>query len=154
LVGLLLLENSLSGPIPDTLSSMSSLQSLELNYNYLSARLSIYNSSQNPRLVTVDLQDNLITGTFSLSVDRSSQLSTFSVGNGFLTGPIDIVSSSGFSLNVFANNNYLSGTMGVGIALIAGLSELEVVHCQLINLWFVMGNLQDLIRSLASSVKS
>jgi Leucine-rich repeat (LRR) protein len=125
LVGLLLLENSLSGPIPDTLSSMSSLQSLELNYNYLSARLSIYNSSQNPRLVTVDLQDNLITGKFSLSVDRSSQLSTFSVGNGFLTGPIDIVSSSGFSLNVFANNNYLSGTMGVGIALIAGLSELD-----------------------------
>jgi hypothetical protein len=125
LVSLYLYENSLSGPIPDTLSSMPNLQTLELDYNYLSTGLGIYNSSKNSNIQTVELQHNFVTGKFSLLVDRSSQLVSFSVGNGFLTGPVDIVSYSGSYLEIVANNNYLSGTIAVGIALIAGLAQVD-----------------------------
>jgi Leucine-rich repeat (LRR) protein len=104
---------------------MSNLQTLELGYNYLSTGLGIYNSSKNSNIQTVELQNNFLTGKFSLLVDRSSQLVSFSAGNGFLTGPVDVVSYSGSFVEIVANNNYLSGTIGVGIALTAGLSLID-----------------------------
>jgi Leucine-rich repeat (LRR) protein len=125
LSGLYLFGNSLSGLIPDTLSSMSSLQYLELSTNYLSTKLSIYNSSKNLNLLVVTLENNFLTGRYSLTVDKSSLLESFIAANGFLTGPIDIVSLSGKNLEIAANNNYLSGTVADGIALTAGISELN-----------------------------
>lgn len=105
LQGLFLSSNALTGPIPDTISSLSQLTAMSLNSNLLAG--SIPDSFQTlTGLTNLDLSSNSLSGELPSSLGSLLSLKTLHLQNNVLSGNLDVLQDLPLvELNI-ENNNF------------------------------------------------
>ncbi|KAJ9187217.1 hypothetical protein P3X46_002702 [Hevea brasiliensis] len=109
LTGLDLSNNELQGPIPfDIAERLPYVTSLDLSFNNLSGEIpsSIANCTF---LIVLKLNNNRLTGSIPMEIGLLSRLTTFSVANNLLSGPLPTFRDASFTRESFANNSGLCG---------------------------------------------
>ena len=130
-VGIELVENGLSGPLPSSLGRLSGLEALALAHNELSGPLpsSLGDLS---RLRELFLNENGLSGPLPSSLGRLSSLEWLALESNELSGPLpsslgDLSNLKGLSLN----RNALSGPLPPSLGRLSSLEWLALAHNEL-----------------------
>ncbi|CAM0913652.1 unnamed protein product [Alopecurus aequalis] len=147
---LFLSYNSLSGPIPPTLGNLTALNRLVLAQNFLTgpipsslrscpleALILAFNRLVGPipkeiflvstLSVALDLQGNMLTGTFPLEVSNLVNLGSLDVSDNMISGPIPSSLAQCASLQYLSlNGNLFQGTIPTSMSQLKGLLVFDV----------------------------
>ncbi|GJP58852.1 hypothetical protein CLOP_g4775 [Closterium sp. NIES-67] len=105
---LLLGGNELSGSIPDTLSTVSHLLTLNLSANHLSGSLPSGLAALQ-QLTVLDVSINALSGSIPSALSSLSSLQSLNLSSNLLSGPIPAGPLPSFPLASYANNSALCG---------------------------------------------
>ncbi|GJP67620.1 hypothetical protein CLOP_g24416, partial [Closterium sp. NIES-67] len=124
---LVLTSNQLSGPLPPTLSRLTSLTKLDLSFNQISGPLPttlIFATA----LSHLDLSSNLFSGSLPLAYSRLSQLSNLALSSNLLSGsiPEPLIATLTRALQLSMSNNQLSGNMPSSLSRLTKLTNLNL----------------------------
>ncbi|CAO2046595.1 unnamed protein product [Urochloa humidicola] len=113
LQNLLLIQNSLQGIIPDSLTNRSNLQTLDLSGNFLTGDIPL-NIGLLSNLSFLGLSLNNLTGTIPPSLKNISQLSNLALSDNHLTGsiPHEVGQLLNLQVLVLGANNLSGGIPG------------------------------------------
>jgi len=118
--------NWLHGPVPDFIAALPRLETVQLFMNNLTGRVPAGLGASAP-LRIVDLSSNRLTGVIPETLCASGQLHKAILMNNFLFGPIPGSLGSCTSLTrVRLGQNYLNGSIPAGLLYLPRLSLLEL----------------------------
>ncbi|PUZ58078.1 hypothetical protein GQ55_5G480100 [Panicum hallii var. hallii] len=125
LLGLSLMNNTFTGPIPESLGNLSSLQAMSLKENWLQGWIPDTLGNLNS-LQFLNLEDNGLSGVISPSLYNLSSLTTFAVGGNNLHGHIPVDIGERFPrMEVFSlGANKFSGAIPSSITNLTALTKL------------------------------
>ncbi len=119
-------QNALTGPIPAALGSLSSLESLDLGANRLTGPVPDSLGSLSS-LETLDLSQNALTGPVPAALDSLSGLTALRLNQNSLTGVIPTALGSLSSLEALdLSKNRLTGSIPVALGSLSSLTELNL----------------------------
>ncbi|KAK7344710.1 hypothetical protein VNO77_14661 [Canavalia gladiata] len=121
---------NLTGPIPETISKLTKLQSIQISLTGLSGPLPNFRPTLKT-LIILDLSSNSITGPLPPFLSMLPNLTVIFLNNNKLTGPIPYPYGSFKTLlNVDLSHNQLSGTLPMSLARL-NLSVINLSHNRL-----------------------
>lgn len=116
LVNILLNSNSLYGSLPSNIACLTSLLFLDLFQNELTGSLPSEFNQMNG-LTRLDLSFNQLTGTIP-SIGNMSAMTRFQMGDNLFHGPLPDFSQNLAMFLIILNQNYLTGTIASDISLL------------------------------------
>ncbi|KAJ6849209.1 putative leucine-rich repeat receptor-like serine/threonine-protein kinase BAM1 [Iris pallida] len=127
LLSLSLSSNSLSGPLPASLSRLSNLRHLNLSNNLFNSSFPSTSLSHLSNLRVLDLYNNNLTGPLPLDLVRLSNLRHLHLGGNFFSGPIPADYAQWRYIEYLAvSGNELTGPLPPELGNLTSLRELYI----------------------------